>query len=327
MTIIYNKKTWEVPMKKSTKLFFLAVGSAITSIYIYNRFIEQTATKNHLLKDTHGNYYEWKHGNIFYTKTGTGSPILLVHDINTTASSEEWKKIIHRFEKTHTVYTLDLLGCGRSDKPAMEYTNYLYVQLLTDFIKDIIQEKTKVIASNISASSVILANHIDNELFENIVLINPVSLKDLEIIPDKKSKLIKRIIELPFIGTFLYNQMNNSHKIDNSFRTEYFEKSQLISSTMEDIYYEAAHLNGSNGRFLYSSMIGNYLNNGAVHAVKTLNTPTLIVGSKEMSKYTLVLDDYHKLNNSIEIVKLTNGNLYPHMEVPEKVYSVIENYI
>ena len=159
-------------MKKSTKLFLLGIGATITGIYVYNRFIEQTATKNNLLKDTQGEYYPWKHGNVFYTKTGCGSPILFVHDLNTTASAEEWKKIIHRFEKTHTVYTVDLLGCGRSDKPAMEYANYLYVQLLTDFVKEVIQEKTIVVATNMSASSIILANHMDNELFKKIIFIN-----------------------------------------------------------------------------------------------------------------------------------------------------------
>ncbi|MBR2046803.1 MAG: alpha/beta fold hydrolase [Agathobacter sp.] len=314
-------------MKKSTKLFLLGVGATITGIYVYNRFIEQTATKNNLLKDTHGEYYSWKHGNIFYTKTGNGSPILLVHDLNSTASAEEWKKIIHRLEKKHTVYTLDLLGCGRSDKPAMEYANYLYVQLLTDFVKEIIQEKTTVVATNMSASSIILANHIDNELFEKMIFINPVPLADLEILPDEKSKFKKLLIQFPFIGTFIYNIMNNSHKIDAAFRNDYYEKAQLISSTMEDIYYEAAHLDGSNGRYLYSSMIGNYLNNGVVHALKNITTPTLIIGSREMNKYSLALDDYHKVNQSIEIVKLTNGNLYPHMEVPEKVYTVIEDYL
>jgi len=313
-------------MKKSTKLFLLTISSTLTGIYLYNRFIEQTATKNNLLKDTHGQYYTWRHGNIYYTKTGHGSPMLLVHDLNSTASSEEWRKIIHRLEKKHTVYSLDLIGCGRSDKPAMEYTNYLYVQLLRDFTKEIIQEKTAVVATNMSASSVLLANHMDNELFEKIVLINPISLKELEILPDTKSKLMKRLIELPFIGTFLYNQMNNSKKIDEAFRTKYYQKPQLISSTMEDIYYEAAHLNASNGKYLYSSMIGNYLNNGAVHAVKALTTPTLIIGSKEMNKYALALDDYHKANQSIQITKLTNGNLYPHMEVPEKICSIIEDY-
>ncbi len=314
-------------MKKNTKRFLLAVGTTLTGIYVYNRFIEQTATKNNLLKDTEGQYYSWKHGNIYYTKTGSGSPILLVHDTNSTASSEEWRRIIHRFEKNHTVYTLDLLGCGRSDKPALEYTNYLYVQLITSFIKDIIQEKTTVVATNMSASFIIMANHIDDTLFNKIILINPVSLKQLEVIPDKKSKLKKRLIELPFIGTFIYNIMNNSNRIDESFRNEYYERPQLISSVMEDIYYESAHLNNSNGKYLYSSLVGNYLNNGALHAVKNLTTPTLIIGSREMSKYALVLDDYHKVNQNIEIVKLTNGNLYPHMEIPEKINSLIKDFI
>lgn len=317
----------EVPMKKSTKLFLLAAGTTLTSIYVYNKFVEETATKNNLLKDTNGEYYSWKYGNVYYTKTGNGSPLLLIHDTTATASSEEWRKIIHRLEKNHTVYTLDLLGCGRSDKPAMEYTNYLYVQLITAFVKDIIQDKTTVITTNMSASFILLADHIDDTLFNKIILINPVSLKQLDVKPDKLSKLKMRIIELPFIGTFIYNIMNNAQSIDESFRTEYYEKPQLISSTLEDIYYEAAHLNGSNGRYLYSSLIGNYMNNSALHAVKSLTTPTLIIGSKELNKYALTLDDYHKVNSTIEIVKLTNGNLYPHMEIPEKVCSVIEDHI
>ena len=314
-------------MKKSTKFLLLTIGTAITGIYVYNRFIEKTATKHNLLSDLSGEYYTWKHGKIYYTKSGNGSPLLLIHDINSSASSEEWKKIIHRFEKNHTVYTLDLLGCGRSDKPAMEYTNYLYVQLLKDFIKDIIQEKTTVVATNISASSVILTNNIDSELFDKMIFINPVSLKQLNIIPNDKTKLLKRIIELPFIGTFIYNIMNNSKKIDKAFRTEYYENAHLISSSIEDIYYESAHLKQSKGKYLYSSIIGNYLNNSAAHAVKNISTPTLIIGSRELNNYNSDLDDYDKLNENITITKLTNGNLYPHLEIPDKIYTVIKDFI
>ena len=167
----------------------------------------------------------------------------------------------------------------------------------------------------------------DTTLFNKLIFINPVSLKQLEIIPDQVSKLKKRMIEIPFIGTFIYNLMNNSTRIDNSFRNLYYEKPQLISSTMEEIYYEAAHIDGSNGRYLYSSMIGNYLNNTITHAVKKLSTPTLIIGSKENKKYSLILDDYHKINSNLDIIRITHGNLYPHMEIPEKIVSIIEDYL
>ena len=121
--------------------------------------------------------------------------------------------------------------------------------------------------------------------------------------------------------------MNNMQHIDTSFRTRYVTKPQLISSSMEDIYYEAAHKNGSNGRFLYSSLLGNYVNNTITHAVKSMTTPTLIIGSAEMKKYALALDDYHKVNQNIDIIRITNGSLYPHMEIPEKITSLIEDYI
>lgn len=314
-------------MKKSTKCILFTLGVSIAGIYTYNKFIEKTASQKNLLSDKDGEYYDWKYGNIFYTKEGSGSPVLLIHDTDTASSSVEWNKLYTRLVKNHTIYTIDLLGCGRSDKPALEYTNYLYVQMLQSFMKDVIQEKTVVVASNISASFVIMANHIDNSLFEKIILINPAPLHQLDMIPDDLSKLKKTIIQLPFVGTFVYNIMNNMQHIDASFRDRYISKTEIISSKMEDIYYEAAHKNGSNGRFLYSSLLGNYVNNTITHALKTISTPTLIIGSVEMKRYALALDDYHKVNDDLDIVRITNGSLYPHMEIPEKINSLIENYI
>ena len=53
-------------------------------------------------------------------------------------SNYEYHNLIDVLSKKYEVYSLDLLGYGLSDKPNMTYTNYLYVELLTDFIKNII---------------------------------------------------------------------------------------------------------------------------------------------------------------------------------------------
>ena len=321
------KDTWRFFMEKNTKRFLFFVGASVAAIYAYNKFVEETATQKKLLSTDDGHFFDWDGESIYYTKSGSGSPLLLIHDADATASSEEWSKIIHRLERKHTIYTLDLLGCGRSSKPAIEYTNYLYVKLITAFVKNIIQEKVTAISSNISSSFVIMANHLDNTLFEKLIFINPVSLNQLNVVPDELSKIKKRIIELPFIGTFVYNLMTSNLKIDENFRTKYHGKPQLISSHMEDIYYESAHTGGSNGRYLYSSLIGNYVNNTATHAVKKLNTPTLIIGCKQLKNYEHTLADYHKVNPNIEIIRINNGSLYPHMESPERLTSIIEDYL
>ena len=80
-----------------------------------------------------------------------------VHDLTVYSSAYEWNKIIDKLAENHTVYALDLLGCGRSEKPKITYTNYLYVQLISDFIKNVIHEKTDVVASGFSSSFTLLA--------------------------------------------------------------------------------------------------------------------------------------------------------------------------
>lgn len=314
-------------MKKDTKRFLFLTGSTIAGIYAYNKFVSATATEKQLLSDDEGFYYPWKNGEIYYTKKGTGSPLLLLHDTHPTASSVEWSKIQHRLEKHHTVYTLDLLGCGLSEKPSIEYTNFLYVQLILSFIKDIIEEPTTVAASGLTTSFVVMANHMDSSLFNKLILINPISMKTLTVIPDRYSKLKMRLMELPFIGTFIYNLLTSPKIIDKNFRNYYYMKPQLISSKLEDIYYEAAHTNNSNGRYLFSSLIGKYLNNTITHAVKELKTPTLIIGSKELKGYTQVLDYYHLVNPNLNIIRINNGSLCPHMEIPEKITSIIEDFM
>ena len=203
----------------------------------------------------------------------------------------------------------------------------MYVQLIESFVNEIIGEKTIVVATNMSAAFTIMANHINNSLFKEMILINPVSMQKLNIIPDKLSKIKRAFIQLPFIGTFIYNIFTNSIKIDEAFHNKYYAKSQLVSSTLKDIYYEAAHTNNSNGRFLFSSILGNYINNNISHAVKKLTTPTLIIGSNNIKGNTHILDDYHKLNSNLDIMRINNGNLYPHMEIPEKITSIIHNYL
>ena len=314
-------------MKKRTKYGLLLAGTAVAAIYAYNKYISITASKHNALQRQEGLVYPWRHGDVFYIKSGEGSPVLLIHDAHPSASRAEWTKMVAKLEKDHTVYVLDLIGCGCSDKPEIEYTNFFYTQMIRDFIKDVISEKTTVITSNLSSSFVIMANHMDKTLFEKIILINPCSLEQLKDIPDYWSKCKKAVIQLPFIGTFIYNLTTNTKKIDFDFKEKYYNKSNLVSKGLKDIYFESAHINGSKGRFLYSSMVGKYINNSIIHALKKLDTPTLLIGSNNIKGTTHKLDDYHKYNSSLTIVRIKDCGLYPHMEIPEQTLTAIENFL
>ena len=149
-------------MKKYNKLKNLAILAVLTTagIYLINRAIFFICSLKDALPSANSNTYQWRFGNIFYTKQGSGKPILLIHPLNSGSNELVYRDMIHPLSKHHTVYTMDLIGCGRSDKPKITYTSYLYVQLINDFIKDVIQQKTDIIAAGNSCSIIVQACNI-----------------------------------------------------------------------------------------------------------------------------------------------------------------------
>lgn len=310
-------------MKKNTRRFLLLTTAAVGSIYAFNRFIAETSASKKLLTDGNGSYYNWKFGKVFYTKKGNGTPLLLIHDTDVSSSSFEWYKLIKKLEKNHTVYTIDLIGCGRSDKPALTYTNYLYVQLIVSFVHDVIGTSTDVIASQYSSTFTLMANQLDAELFDHIILINPPSIKNVQGTITTANKIMKDIMELPLIGTFVYNLTHKRSDIDTAFRQRYYKKPQLILGKLEDIYYEAAHSNNGNGKYLYASQISNYMNVHMDHVIRKLEKPVHMVASQDLKSNISTIDSYRHLNSSIEIHYLSGCKLLPQLEIPEKLLSVV----
>ena len=109
---------------KILTLLILQSAGAI-SISLINKYIQVSATNKNLLEEPQSLCYKWRLGNIHYTKTGNGKPLLLIHDITPISSGYEWNSVVHQLSEQYTVYVIDLLGCGRSEKPNMTYTNYL----------------------------------------------------------------------------------------------------------------------------------------------------------------------------------------------------------
>ena len=124
-------------MTTKNKLLTMLIlsSSAITATAMINKWIKLSATCKNQLAEPNASCFHWRFGSVHYTKTGSGKPLLLIHDLDAASSGYEWNHIVHSLQEHYTVYTIDLLGCGRCEKPCLTYTNYLYVQLISDFIK------------------------------------------------------------------------------------------------------------------------------------------------------------------------------------------------
>ena len=303
-------------MNHNVKIIPIVTGISIASVHLIDRLLYSISTAKDILRDKDDCYYEWRFGTIRYTKKGYGTPVLLVHDLTVGSSGYEFHKIVNRLSRHYEVYTIDLLGYGLSDKPNMTYTAYLYIQLLTDFVKTVIGKKTDIIVSGDSSSIAIVACHNNPEAFNRLILINPQSLYQLNLIPSKRTKSLKFLIDLPVLGTFFYNIITTKQSFCNLFRKYFYADYEKLRNRDIAAYVEASHQNDHQSRYSFSSYVGRYMNFNILHALKEINHSIFVIAGNEKKDNKSIVENYFYYNSSIETAYVAETKQYPHMENP-----------
>ncbi|PTD94857.1 hypothetical protein C9439_00500 [archaeon SCG-AAA382B04] len=70
--------------------------------------------------------------NIHYLQEGGGEPVILIHGGNSTAYSA-WKHNISSLSENAKIFSIDLPGYGKSDKPKLNYTTEKFVEFIEEF--------------------------------------------------------------------------------------------------------------------------------------------------------------------------------------------------
>lgn len=287
-------------MKKIITKFIAFVSFLLISMESFNKIFLYLAKKNNKVLPLVNKTYCWKYGNIKYYEKGTGAPLLLIHDMSPGSSSLEWKKTITFFSQNYHIYVIDLPGFGISDKNIKTYTNYLYITFIRDFISDIIREKTTVVTSGEAANIGILAASEYCNLFDKLILVNPASINKYNCIPDKNSKLIKRIISFPIIGSFIYLI------------------SLFMQKNLSDEYLFAAQYDGENARHYYGSYICNYINFPVCHKIENISIPMLLITTEKYENLHHISADFDKYIDNCHTIK--NASTFPHIENSEAFF-------
>lgn len=310
---------------KLLTLLILSAGAATTTALI-NKAIKISATSRNVLGDSEALCYKWRLGNIHYTKTGHGKPILLVHDLASPSCGYEWKNLVGKLAENHTVYTIDLLGFGRSEKPNLTYTSYLYVQLLCDFIKSEIGHRTDLAASGSSCSFGIMACSQSPELFDRLILVNPESILTCSQLPGKNAKLYKFILDLPIVGTLIYYISCSKRALTKEFMTNYFYNPYSVKASMIDAYHEAAH-SGESPKSVYASLQCNYVKCNIINALKKIDNSIYLIGGASQDYIEDLMEEYKEYNPAVETAYVSNTKHIPHLEQPAEVYELIQTFL
>jgi len=313
--------------KNNKKARVLMISAAVVSaVYLINKTAFAVSTAKRKLTGGRQSFYSWKFGSIYYTREGTGSPVLLIHDLDAAGCDYEWSRVRDLLAESHTVYTIDLPGCGRSDKEKMIYINYLYVSAVSDFVKRVIKKRTDVITSGISSSIAVMACHGDPQLYGRLIFINPESFDNMVRVPGFSEKLLSRLLLLPLIGTSCYAFMNRRQAVAARLKENAFEYPAGVSRELTDSFREAAFLGGPSARFAQASRTGHYTDVNVTHALREIKNRIYLIGGEKVTDCGYILNGYRFFDPEAECCTV-KGKGMPHMEYPEETAAVLEKYM
>lgn len=105
----------------------------------------------------------------------TKPPILLIHGFG--AVIDHWRGNIPELVQNHTVYAIDLLGFGGSEKPPTRYSIYLWVEQVFQFWRKFVNVPMVIIGNSIGSLVAAIAASHHPEMAAAVVTI---SLPDIE---------------------------------------------------------------------------------------------------------------------------------------------------
>nr|AYD75964.1 pheophytinase isoform 2 [Zoysia japonica]AYD75965.1 pheophytinase isoform 2 [Zoysia japonica] len=141
--------------------------------------------------------WTWRGMRVNYLVRGHGPPLLLVHGFG--ASVLHWRRNIGVLSESHTVYAIDLLGFGASDKPAgFAYTMETWAQLILDFLDEVVKRPVVLVGNSVgSLACVIAASEDTRGAVRGLVLLNCAGgMNNKAIVDDWRIKLLLPLLWL-----------------------------------------------------------------------------------------------------------------------------------
>jgi pimeloyl-ACP methyl ester carboxylesterase len=267
----------------------------------------------------------WRGHRVVYTRRGEGSPLLLVHSLHASAWSFEWRSVVDALAEGHTVYTLDLLGFGRSERPNTRYSARLYIGLIGDFAAQVIGEPCVLIASSISAAYAIVLGARDPGRFPALVLVEPTGLVRLHEAPGTGGDTARLAFETPVIGTSMFNALVSRRALRYYLDRVYCDTS-LVTDELVDLHYLAAHQPGA--KHAPSAFVAGHLNLDVRRALRRLAQPALLVwGDQAREAPVEEARGFIAVKPDVEVAIFERVGDLPHDERPEEFTEVVRAFL
>lgn len=297
------------------------LGAAATFNLIARRGVDRL---DNLIGGEEGGWM-WRGRRIDFTRRGSGPPVLLLHGIHAAAWSYEWRHNVDMLARDRTVYTVDLLGFGRSDRPAMKYTARLFIALISDFAAQVIGEPCVLVASSLTAAYAAILGARDPQRFPALALVAPTGLVRLNEAASVSGDASRLAIDTPVVGTAAFNALVSRRSLKKFLRQVYSDDT-LVTPELVDVYYATAHQRGA--RHAPAAFVTGHLNIDVRGALRQLRQPALLFWGEEAQVAPVEeMRGFRKLKPDFDVHILSPAGDLPHDERSDEFNVILSTWL
>jgi pimeloyl-ACP methyl ester carboxylesterase len=300
-------------------------GAILGAAAAYNAFARKGVDElTNLIGGEEGGF-DWRGRRIAFTRRGKGPPLLFLHGIHAAAWSYEWHDNVDYLARSNTVYTLDLLGFGRSDRPAIRYSARLYISLISDFVDQVVGDPCILIASSLSGAYAIVLAARDPQRFPAVALIAPTGLVRLNRPAGIGGEAGQLAVDSPIIGTAMFNALVSRRSIRRYLEKTYADDS-IVTDELVEIYYWTSHQRGA--RHAPAAFISGHLNIDVRQALRRLTQPALLIWGEEGAVVPVEESrGFRTLKPDLEMAVLSPAGDLPHDERPDDFNVILSTWL
>jgi pimeloyl-ACP methyl ester carboxylesterase len=300
-------------------------GAILGAAAAYNAFARKGVDElTNLIGGEEGGF-DWRGRRVSFTRRGKGPPLLLIHGIHAAAWSYEWHDNVDHLALTNTVYTLDLLGFGRSDRPAIRYSARLYISLISDFVDQVIGDPCVLVATSLSGAYAVVLGARDPQRFPAVALVAPAGLVRLNRAASIAGEAGQLAVDAPIVGTAMFNALVSRRSIRNFMEKAYADDS-IVTDELVEIYYWTSHQRGA--RHAPAAFLSGHLNIDVRQALRRLTQPSLLIWGEEGN--TPALEESRGLRTlkpDFETAILSPAGDLPHDERPDDFNVILSSWL
>jgi pimeloyl-ACP methyl ester carboxylesterase len=300
-------------------------GAILGAAAAYNAFARKGVDElTNLIGGEEGGF-DWRGRRISFTRRGKGPPVLLIHGLHAAAWSYEWHDNVDHLALTNTVYTLDLLGFGRSDRPAIRYSARLYISLISDFVDQVIGDPCVLVATSLSGAYAVVLGARDPQRFPAVALVAPAGLVRLNRAASIAGEAGQLAVDAPIVGTAMFNALVSRRSIRNFLQKAYADDS-IVTDELVEIYYWTSHQRGA--RHAPAAFLSGHLNIDVRQALRRLTQPSLLIWGEEGN--TPALEESRGLRTlkpDLETAILSPAGDIPHDERPDDFNVILSSWL